>query len=736
MKDETSSLRLHPSSSAPAPSTRSAKDCCRALRTPLRFIKGVGPTRAAQLEGLGLKTVEDLLYHLPFRYEDRRRIRKIDQARVGEEATFLGRLVQVDQRYVPKRRGRMLTATLADETGRLGLLWYRVPPYMAESLAKGLLLLVHGKVEKGIGAEIKIVHPEFEAIDPDDHEDKEKVLPVYLRPGGVPLRTMRKWIVQALEGYAQNFSSFLPAAITRPRGLADLASAVREVHLPEKTADVEALNRFASAAHRSIIFDELFYLQLGLALRRKQRAAEDGIRFGDEDKSLTGKMWKLLPFALTGAQRKVLGEIYLDMGAPRPMQRLLQGDVGSGKTIVGWFAALRAIENGFQAVWMAPTELLAEQHYRNLTGFAERLGVPIALLTGSLGAKSRAAIAGRIERGEIGFVVGTHALIQEGVAVPRMGLGIIDEQHRFGVMQRMAFKNLAACRGASGDSLPQPDILLMSATPIPRSLAMVLYGDLEISWLNEMPPGRTPVETRVVRDSRRAGLYDLVREELRKGRQAYVVYPLVEASERLQVRDATGMAEELSLGAFKDFRVGLMHGRMAAAERDEIMRRFKEGDVQILVATTVIEVGIDVPNATVMIVEHAERFGLSQLHQLRGRVGRGQHRSHCLLVYYGGHNADALARLRVMEREHDGFKIAEADMRLRGPGELIGTRQSGLADFRLANILRDSRVLLEAREEALGWLESDPRLRRPESRALKEVLKHRWGGRLELGSIG
>jgi ATP-dependent DNA helicase RecG len=300
----------------------------------------------------------------------------------------------------------------------------------------------------------------------------------------------------------------------------------------------------------------------------------------------------------------------------------------------------------------------------------------------------------------------------------------------------MALKNLAACRGASGESLAQPDILLMSATPIPRSLAMVLYGDLEISWLNEMPPGRTPVETRLVRDSRRAGLYDLVREELRKGRQAYVVYPLVEASERLQVRDATGMAEELSLGAFKDFRVGLIHGRMAAAERDGIMRRFKDGDVQILVATTVIEVGIDVPNATVMVVEHAERFGLSQLHQLRGRVGRGRHRSHCLLIYYGGNNTDALARLRVMEREHDGFKIAEADMKLRGPGELIGTRQSGLADFRLANILRDSRLLLEAREEALGWLESDPRLRRPESRALKEVLKHRWGGRLELGSIG
>ncbi|HEX9443054.1 MAG TPA: helicase-related protein, partial [Candidatus Binatia bacterium] len=376
------------------------------------------------------------------------------------------------------------------------------------------------------------------------------------------------------------------------------------------------------------------------------------------------------------------------------------------------------------------------QHYRNLSGFAEKLGVSIALLTGSLPAKTRAAIQARIESGEIAFVIGTHALVQEGVRAPRMGLGIIDEQHRFGVMQRMALTKLPAERGAPAAAPPEPDILLMSATPIPRSLAMVLYGDVEISYLDEMPPGRTPVETKIIRQSQRAKLYQLVRDEVLKGRQAYIVYPLVESSEKLDVRDATGMAEELSEGAFKDFRVGLVHGRMAAEERDEVMRRFKDGEVEILVATTVIEVGIDVPNATVMVVEHAERFGLSQLHQLRGRVGRGAHRSHCLLVHYGGDGADALERLRVMEREHDGFKIAEADLKLRGPGELIGTRQSGLADFRLANLARDARLLLAAREEALDWLEKDPGLARPESRALKAVLKHRWGGRLELGRIG
>jgi len=749
MKEEPSSFRIPASSSNRKSSTPSPNDCFRALRTPLQFLKGIGPTRAAQLEGLGLKTIEDLLYHLPFRYEDRRQIGKIRLATVGKEQTFIGTLVAVNQRYVPNKRTRILTGTLADETGQLGLVWYRVPPFMAQSLQKGLRLLIHGKVEMGIGGQKRIVHPEFEAIDPEEQEDNERILPVYLRPGGITLRSMRKWIAQALEQYAGYLPGFLPAALVEKRNLLDLARALYEVHLPEKTCDLAALNRFTSAAHRAIIFDEFFYLQLGLALRRKQRIAHDGIAFGREKKSLTRKMWELLPFALTKAQEKVLQEISLDMAAPRPMQRLLQGDVGSGKTIVGWFAALRAIENGFQALWMAPTELLAEQHYRNLKDFAATLGVEAALLTGSLAAKARAAIAERIKNGEIGFVVGTHALIQEGIEVPRMGLGIIDEQHRFGVLQRMALQRLSACRGAAGsteppiDKLrvvssvePQPDILLMSATPIPRSLAMVLYGDLEISSLNEMPPGRTPVETRLVRESQRAKIYELLRAEIRQGRQAYIVYPLVEASDKLDVRDATGMAEELAQNVFKDFRVGLVHGRMSGADKEAIMRRFKDGAVEILVATTVIEVGIDVPNATVMVVEHAERFGLSQLHQLRGRVGRGKHRSQCLLVYYGPNGSEALARLRVMEKEHDGFKIAEADLRLRGPGELLGTRQSGLADFRLASLLRDSSLLLEAREEALAWLETDPRLSRPESRALKEVLKHRWGGRLELGSIG
>ncbi len=681
--------------------------------------------------------MEDLLYHMPFRYEDRRGIKKIRQAAIGAEESFVGKLTGLQKRYIPRMRRQILTATLADDSGSLGLVWYRVRPYMMESLAAGRTLWVHGKVEQGMGAQKRIVHPEFEALESgEDEGEKEKIQPVYLRPTGLPMAAMRRWLELALAEYASFLPSFLPEPIVRRQGLIDLCGAMREAHCPETSADPASLNRFSSPAHRSIIFDEFFYLQLGLGLRRRGRAALPGIRFAGGGGRLAQDMPALLPFALTRAQQRVVGEIHRDMEASRPMQRLIQGDVGSGKTIVGWLAALRAIESGFQAVWMAPTELLAEQHYRNLRGFAESLGLGSALITGSVPPKERKETVRRVEAGELSFIVGTHALIQEGVRVPRMGLGIIDEQHRFGVLQRMALQRLSHWRVASTPSLPQPDILLMSATPIPRSLAMVLYGDMEVSFLDEMPPGRTPVSTRLFREASREEAYRLAREELGKGHQAYLVYPLVEPSERLHLRDATRMAEELSQGLFKEFRLGLIHGRMGADEREGVMRRFKEGDLQLLVATTVIEVGIDIPNATVMVVEHAERFGLSQLHQLRGRVGRGKDRAHCFLVHYDGGGPESLKRLRVMESESDGFRIAEADLAMRGPGELLGTRQSGLADFRLANLARDSRLLLEARKEALGWLAQDPDLSRKESRPLREVLRQRWGGRLQLGAIG
>jgi ATP-dependent DNA helicase RecG len=448
-------------------------------------------------------------------------------------------------------------------------------------------------------------------------------------------------------------------------------------------------------------------------------------------------MRELLRFELTGAQRRALSEIEADMARAQPMQRLLQGDVGSGKTIVAWFASLRAIAHGYQAIWMAPTEILAEQHYQNLKDFADALRIPSALLTAATPPKEKKALLRAIARSDVALVIGTHAVIQEEVRAPRMGLGVIDEQHRFGVMQRRSLQHLIEKTENPSASSRQPHMLLMSATPIPRSLAMVLYGDMELSFIDEMPPGRIPVETRLFGERERKQVYSIVLEQLRQGRQAFVVLPLVEPSEQLaQVRDATQMAQKMQQTMFKEFGVGLVHGRLKVAERDRIMRSFRDGALSLLVATTVVEVGIDVPNATVMVVEHAERFGLSQLHQLRGRVGRSAAQSFCLLVNRATASAVAAERLRVMEKEHDGFKIAEADLRLRGPGELLGARQSGMADLHFANLARDARLLTEARREALEWLEQDPELKSKASASMRQILRHRWGAALELGSVG
>jgi ATP-dependent DNA helicase RecG len=715
----------------------SVRECLRALATPIQYLKGVGPKRAGQLESLGLKSIEDLLYHLPFRYEDRREIGKISQAAFGQETSFVGRLAALQHRYIPRRRSQILLANLQDDTGSIDLIWYRAPACLVNGLARGLTLLVHGKVERGLQGRLRLVHPEFEVIEGEEDPQLKRILPVYLRPGGLSLSFMRKYAAQALADYRGSIPDRLPADIIDRQGLMRIPHALAQLHEPPLDADVRRLNESSSAAHRTIIFDELFYLQLGLSLRRRARRQSAGIRIAGSDGTLSARMRKLLPFRLTGAQQRVLSEIEKDMASKEPMQRLVQGDVGSGKTMVAWLASLRSIEQGFQALWMAPTEILAEQHYRNLMGFADRLGVRSALLTAATPAKERKSTLARIAHGDIQFVVGTHALIQEDVRVPRMGLGVIDEQHRFGVLQRLSLQRLVGGDTPASTTGRQPHMLLMSATPIPRSLAMVLYGDMEVSFVDEMPPGRTPVRTKVFAERERKQVYSVVLDELKRGRQAFVVFPLVEASELLQqVRDATQMAEKMRQTLFKDFGIGLVHGRLKVDERNAVMRSFRDGTVKILVATTVIEVGIDIPNATVIVVEHAERFGLSQLHQLRGRVGRGSAPSHCLLVNRGTGSAVAAERLRVMEKEHDGFKIAEADLRLRGPGELLGTRQSGLVDFRLANLLRDSRVLAEARNEAFAWLEKDPELRSRESSGMKEILRHRWGNRLQLGAVG
>ena len=725
---------------SPPATTRSAlltQAAAGSLQTPLRYLKGIGPKRAEQLAAFGLQTVEDLLYHLPFRYEDRRQVKSIDQAIVGQEETFIGALAVIQKKYNPRRRSQVLIGRLRDPSGAMGLVWYRAPSYLVNALIPGQRLAVHGRVEAGMGGLRQLVHPEFDILEGDDSWKEPKILPVYEHPATVPLSLMRKWVSEALTAYRDNLSSHLPLSIMQRQKLIDPTEALVQLHRPPAQASVLALNSFSSAAHRSIIFDELFYLQLGLAIRKKKNRGSRGILVKRGGEQLTKKMAALLPFKLTGAQQRVLAEIAENMECAQMMQRLVQGDVGAGKTMIAWFSSLRVIENGFQAVWMAPTELLAEQHYRSIQPYAEKLAIKARLVTASLTAKERNAALDEISKGGIQVVIGTHALIQEGVHVPRMALGVIDEQHRFGVVQRLALQRITGRADTAISLKGQPHMLLMSATPIPRSLAMVLYGDMDISVIDEMPPGRLPVKTKVFTESQRKAVYLRVLEELRLGHQAFVVYPLVEASEQLQhVRDATQMAEKMRQSVFKDFGVGLVHGRMASAERDQVMRAFRDGSIRVLVSTTVIEVGIDIPNATVIVIEHAERFGLSQLHQLRGRVGRGSAAAYCLLVNRAPRNTVAQQRLRVMERESDGFRIAEADLALRGPGEFLGTRQSGLSDFRLANLARDSRLLIDARAEAQAWLQNDPELKSRESQEMRRILLQRWGQRLQLGAVG
>lgn len=700
------------------------------LATPLRFIKGVGPKLAEALAKKGIATVGDALYLLPNRYEDRRELRAVAKLRPGLIEVFHGEVLSADA--VATRGGRrFFEAVVADGSGSVTLKWFHYnPAWMKKAWRQGRKGIFTGEVAQ-YGYQREVHHPDVEWLADDeelpavmarDPMNFGRIVPVYPLTEGVQQKAMRRVLKQVVDTFAADVATAVPDDIVRRHSLLPLGGALTEVHFPAEESDLAKLNAADTGAHRTLVFDELFFLELGLALKREGGTLEPGISFQVTHR-YTRELSKLLPFTLTAAQRRVLSEIKADMMAPHPMHRLVQGDVGSGKTVVALMSALVAVENDYQVAIMAPTEILAEQHFLNIHRWCEALGVKVTLLTAGLKGKAKALALAEVASGAARIVIGTHAVIQEKVEFSRLGLGIVDEQHRFGVIQRGILKK-------KGDN---PDILVMTATPIPRTLAMTVFGDLSLSVIDELPPGRTPIDTRVCFESRRSQVYGIIRDEVRGGRQAYIIYPLVEETEKSDLKAATQMAEHLQREIFPDLNVGLLHGRMKPEEKEAVMRSFKERELGILVATTVIEVGIDVPNATVMVIEHAERFGLSQLHQLRGRVGRGSGKSRCILMASGKLSEDGEKRLRAMAETTDGFKIAEVDLEIRGPGDFLGTRQAGIPDFRVANILRDGRILEQARSEAFALMERDPRL---ESHPrLKEELLQRWFGRLELAGI-
>ncbi len=698
------------------------------LLTPIQYVKGVGPKLAKLFEKKGIRTVEDALYFLPRCYEDRRNLKKISELKTGRKETGFGEILLSGVAFFQNKRKRIFEAVVGDGSGVITLKWFAGNErYLIDRFKKGRKLIFSGEV-RWFRDEREIHHPDVEMVDEDiekDYLNFKRIVPIYSETEGLHQRTLRKLIKNILDGYANELSSPIPQEIVERQDLIDFSEAFRRVHFPPDGESMEVLNNHRSDGHRRIIFDEFFFLELGLALKKRGLTLETGIPF-QTDGTLAQRLLDLLSFQLTRAQDKVWAEIREDLERPHPMNRLIQGDVGSGKTVVALLASLYVVECGYQAAIMAPTEVLVEQHYLNLHRWVEPLGVKVALLTSSIKGSEREDLYDRIRRGDIQLVIGTHAVIQEAVEFQRLGLAIIDEQHKFGVVQRGLLKK-------KGEN---PDVLVMTATPIPRTLAMTIYGDLDVSLIDEMPPGRMPVETKVFHESARGRVYRIVEEEVRKGRQAFIVYPLVEESEKLDLKDATRMAEHLQKDIFPEFRIGLLHGRMKSDEKEAIMMEFKEGKIQILVATTVIEVGIDIPNASVMVVEHAERFGLSQLHQLRGRIGRGRYPSKCILLAQYRSSEEARVRLRAMERTSDGFQIAEEDLNLRGPGEFFGIRQSGLPDFRVAHLVRDTPILIEARKEAFQLIQEDPELAHPSHAALKNILRKRWRGRLELASIG
>jgi ATP-dependent DNA helicase RecG len=702
----------------------------QALTRPVVRLPGVGPRRAEALAKRGLLSVADLLFRLPSRYDDRRTLVEIGDLEVGSRVTFVGEVLAAD--FVARRgRGRrVFQALVGDATGTVTLKWFRGGEALQSSLRKDRQIRVTGDVRRYRFSR-ELIHPEIDLLGEEEGPTaaEPRVVPDYAVPEGIPPRTFRRTIGAAVESYADLTPSHLPQALARERRLPETAVALRWIHDPGDDVDLEALRGRDTPAHERLVLEELYLLEVGLALRRARRAAEPGIAI-DVARPRIDAAEAALPFQLTPAQCRAWAEIRADLGRPHPMSRLLQGDVGSGKTAVAFLAAIAAAESGFQAALMAPTELLAEQHERTLQqlagGGGEATQIRIALLTASVSRTDAEEIRSRLLRGEVDLVVGTHSLVQGEVEFARLALAVVDEQHRFGVLQRAALTR----KSHAGLS---PHTLVMTATPIPRSLALTVYGDLDLSVIDELPPGRRPAETVLLRSGEGQRVTELIRESVARGEQVYVVYPLVEESEKIDLRAAVESTERIR-AAFPELRVDLVHGRLDSVARAEAMARFVEGATQILVSTTVIEVGVDVSNATLMVIEHAERFGLAQLHQLRGRVGRGDRLGTCVLVARAA-GEESEARLRAMLETCDGFRIADADLRIRGPGEFLGTRQHGrLPDLRIADLVRDTRLVSLAREAALATVRRDPGLRRaPE---LARAVELRWGEQLALVEVG
>src|SRR5580693_7693184 len=678
------------------------------LSTPVQYVKGVGPRIGEVLAAKGIHTVGDLLHYLPFRYEDRLNPRGISELRAGEMATVIGEVR--NSGLFRTRRMPIFQLTVGQGRAKLRCLWFNAT-YLQDKFKPGQLIALYGKVEQDQkSGELQIIQPQIEMLgeaDAEGADDKAaaslevgRIVPIYesAGQGRVTARWFRRIIRKALEDLTPDLAETIPTAVRERLALVSLREALWKVHWPEAGESLADLQSSRTAAHIRLIFEELFFIELGLELKRRQQKTQTGIAFRLDDR-VRQAIKKILPFHPTAAQKRVLKEIADDMQKPYPMRRLLQGDVGSGKTIIGFQAAIIAIENGCQVALMAPTEILAQQHYFSARRILENAGYRIVLLTGSLEADRKREIRRHIAQGNAQLVIGTHALLEEKVEFAKPGLVIVDEQHRFGVLQRLKLMKKSGDSG-SDKNPSEPDVLVMTATPIPRTLALTLYGDLDISVLDELPPGRTPIVTRRITDDRSPEVWDFVRKQVLKGHQVYVVYPVIAESEETELKAAVKMYRELSEKIFADLKVGLLHGRLDADLKDQVMRRFQKGELQILVATTVIEVGVDVPNATVMVIEHAERFGLAQLHQLRGRIGRGVAKSYCILMTGGKVTEEGERRLDAMVRTNDGFQIAELDLTLRGPGEFFGTRQAGMPSFQVANLIRDRQLLELAKREA------------------------------------